>query len=161
MMHAGALKVNHVLRCTIGLLALIAGFATFVTKSVVPEQLNNMALIVKESKPDIWEDISSKLNNGERIRDRPDLISIITATSIEIMKDETEDEYNKLITMIKKSVEDDNGEEEMESLREPIEATIGCTIEEFCTKVDNNKDSKFLTDTRKELAKLLQQEFLT
>ena len=59
-----------------------------------------------------------------------------------------------------KSVDNADGEE-IGSLREPIEATVGCTIEEFCTKVDNNKDSKFLTDTRKELAELLQQEFLT
>jgi hypothetical protein len=141
----------------VGVLLFLAAASTYIAQAVVPEQMNNMALMVQESKPEIWDEITSQLQEGERVRDRPDLMTQLTDAAVDLMKDETEEELKRLAIMIR--AQKDFDMDGMEALRENIEGAVGCTIDEFVQRVEANKDSKFLSAGRRELAELLQVEF--
>jgi hypothetical protein len=140
------------------IMVLVSALSVYVTQSVLPEQMNNLAVMVKEEYPERWQELESKLNEGERIRDRPDLMTELTEMGVTMMKDESEQEMKSLIVMIneKKS----QGGEGIYIMREPIEATLRCSIEDFVSKAETNADSEYLTNDRKELSELLKAEFV-
>jgi hypothetical protein len=169
-----ALNNDSIQTLGVGILFLLiigtVALAFFVQQSVVPEQMNKLAWMVKEELSEQWEAITSQLKKGERVRDRPDLIAALTQAGFELMKDESESEMKQLILMIQNQTPmDNNGGDDDDGLsirgddllksRKVIEATIGSSIEEFVAKADKNQDSTFLTRTRGELARLLKEKF--
>mmetsp|Transcript_20584 Transcript_20584/g.23619 ORF Transcript_20584/g.23619 Transcript_20584/m.23619 type:complete len:231 (-) Transcript_20584:84-776(-) len=135
---------------------LIAAFTTYISRSFVPEQMNSVALMVRDQTPEKWDEIQSKLNQGERVRDRPDLMAELVEAGIGLMKEETDEEMTLLINLLKKKGSDENTIIE----RASIESVVGCSIEDFVRKAETNADSQYMTDTRLLLAELLKQEFL-
>jgi hypothetical protein len=136
---------------------LVSAVSLYIKQSLIPEQMNTLALMVREKYPDRWRDLESKLNEGERIRDRSDLMAELAEIGVMMMKDESEQEMKELIVVIKEKKS--QGGEDIDSLREPIEASLGCTIEAFVSKAETNADSKYFTDADKELSELLKAEF--
>lgn len=159
---AGAVS-DGVRNAALGFAAVsVAIFAvgTYVARSAVPEQLNNMALLVRDRKPEVWETITAELREGERVRDRTDLVVKLTDAALELMKEETDDEMARMVVLIREQVKDeDNNAEAMAKLRPFVETTVECSLEEFVAKVDKNSESKFLSDSRRELSELLKTEF--
>jgi hypothetical protein len=145
------------------LVALAAATTVYVQQSVIPEQINNMAVMVRDSQPEVWADIVAELGADERVRDRPDLISKVTDAALELMKDETEESMKRLVVMIKNEQQNDEKGvgSNMSNLRPAIEAAVGCSIGDFLAKVDKNANSEYLSTDRKELAELLRTEFCT
>jgi hypothetical protein len=150
--------VRNVVIGIVVIMVLVSALSVFVTQSVLPEQMNNLALMVKAEYPERWQELESKLNEGERIRDRLDLMTELTEIGVSIMKEESEQEMKQLVIMINESKKE--GGEDTDSLREPIEATLGCSIEDFVSKAETNSDSRNLSDDRKELSELLKAEFV-
>jgi hypothetical protein len=141
------------------IMVLVSALSVYVTQSLLPQQMNTLALMVKEEYPERWQELESKLNEGERMRDRPDLMTELTEIGVTMMKEESEQEMKELIVMVneKKS----HGGEDIDSLREPIEASLGCSIENFVSKAETNSGSEYLSNDRKELSELLKVEFIT
>jgi hypothetical protein len=150
--------VRNVVIGIVLIMVLASALAVYVTQSVLPVQMNNLALMVQKEYPERWQELESKLNEGERMRDRPDLMTELTEIGVTMMKEESEQEMKKLVIMINETKK--QGGEDIDSLREPIEATLGCSIEDFVSKAETNSGSKYLTDDRKELSELLKAEFV-
>lgn len=150
--------VRNVVIGIVVIMVLVSALSVYVTQSVVPEQMNNLALMVKKEYPERWQELESKLNEGERMRDRPDLMTELTEIGMTMMKDESEQEMKRLVIMINETKK--QGDKDVDSLRQTIEATLGCSIEDFVSKAETNSGSKFLSDDRKELSELLKVEFV-
>lgn len=140
------------------ILVLISAVSLYVTKSYLPEQMNQLALMIQKENPERWQEIESKLLEGERIRDRPDLMAELTNVGVEMMMVESDDELQRLIIMIRDQKEQGQS---VGKLREPLEAALDNSIEAFIAKVQANQDSEYLTDAGRELAELLKEEFVT
>mmetsp|Transcript_27465 Transcript_27465/g.41586 ORF Transcript_27465/g.41586 Transcript_27465/m.41586 type:complete len:258 (+) Transcript_27465:171-944(+) len=143
----------------VGIMVLVAAVSTYVTQSLIPEQMDKLSVLVAKEKPEEYEKISQQLEEGQRLKDRPDLMKQLVEAGVDLMKDEKEEEMAFLIDIIRKEknrkVDDEESEENMENIIKSAESTLGMTIEEFVAKVDKNADSKYLTDNAKELADLL------
>ena len=125
-----------------------------------------LSMIVEKENPERWAEIQSKLQPGEKITDRQDLMTELTEVGISAMVTESEKEQKQLLSMIKEKKmssgggNDDGSDGGVLSLKEPIEASLGISIEEFVSRVNRNSKSEYLTETGKELAELLTEEFL-
>jgi hypothetical protein len=139
---------------------LVSALSVYITQSLLPEQMNTLALMVKEDYPERWQELESKLNEGERIRDRPDLMSELAEIGVMMMKDESEQEMKELIVLINKKKSQEGEDVLLDSLRERIEASLGCSIEDFLSKAETNSDSKYFTNAGKELSELLKAGFV-
>lgn len=143
----------------VGIMVLVAAISTYVTQSLIPEQMDKLSVLVAKEKPEEYEKISQQLEEGQRLRDRPDLMKQLVEAGVDLMKDEKEEEMAFLIDIIRKEknrkVDEEESDENMENIIKSAESTLGMTIEEFIAKVDKNADSKYLTDNAKELADLL------
>lgn len=146
------------------LLVLAAGLFAYLTQSVVPEQMNALALLVRDKEPERWEELLSQLAPGERMRDRSDLMAELTTVGLQLMKKESEVDMKRLLAFLRQKGEERSGQpDEDENTigdRGAIEDMLGCPIVDFVDKVERNADSLYLTDTRRELADLLKQEFI-
>ena len=146
------------------LLALAAGVFAYLTQSVVPEQMNALALLVRDREPERWEELRSQLAPGERMRDRSNLLAELTTVGLQLMKEESEDDMERLLVLLRQKSEAPSGEpdEDENTLGDSgaIEDMLGCPIVDFVEKVERNADSVYVTDTRRELADLLKQEFI-
>mmetsp|Transcript_19453 Transcript_19453/g.27498 ORF Transcript_19453/g.27498 Transcript_19453/m.27498 type:complete len:231 (+) Transcript_19453:190-882(+) len=140
----------------VAIMVIISAISLFVTQSVIPEQMGKLAMLVEQESPERYAEIQSKLADGEKITDRPDLMAELAEVGVDMMKDESEEELQRLLTKVKEKKEKG---EDLEIFREPLEATFGTTIEEYVEKVDNNLSSQYLTSAGKELADILRDEF--
>ena len=150
----------------VAVLVLISAASVFVTQLVIPEEMAKLSMIVEKENPERWAEIQSKLKPGEKITDRQDLMTELTEVGISAMVTESEKEQKQLLSMIKEKKmssgggNDDGSDGGVLSLKEPIEASLGISIEEFVSRVNRNSKSDYLTETGKELAELLTEEFL-
>jgi hypothetical protein len=139
----------------VAFMVLAAAVSAFVTQSVLPSQMEKLALLVEQDNPERFSEIQQKLDDGQTIRDRPDLMAELVEAGINVMQQENEEEMENILKMVQKKKEDGAG---IESIKEPMEAALGMTIQEFIAKVDKNPNSEYLTGTTKDLAEVLRKE---
>jgi hypothetical protein len=139
----------------VAFMVLAAAISAFVTQSVLPGQMENLSQLVEQDNPEVFSEIQQKLDKGQTIRDRPDLMAELVEAGMNVMQKESEGEMENLLKMVQKKQEDGAG---IESIKELLEATFGMTIQEFIAKVDKNPNSKYLTETTKDLAEVLRKE---
>ena len=155
--------IRVVVFVVVALLLVVAALSTFVTQSVLPQQMENLSQLVADENPTAFGEIVAKLEDGQNLKDRPDLMSELVEIGVDLMKKEDDDEMENVLQMVKdkkkKNDDDDNDDKlDIESLREPLEAAVGMTIEEFIDLVDKNPNSKYMTDTKRELAQIFKEE---
>jgi hypothetical protein len=110
-------------------------------KSVVPEQINNMAVAGHDEQPGLGCH-HCQLEQGERVR-VADLISQVTDAALELMKTGPKTELKKLAVMIQSEQTadgGDNGRHWRGNLRPIIEAAVGCSIRRL-SAVNKNANS--------------------
>lgn len=139
----------------VGIMILIAALSAFVTQSVLPSQLSNLGALVETENPDLYAKIQSKLEPNQTFRDRPDLMRELVEAGIQAMQQESDQDAQRILDMVKDKQAQGDG---ILSIQELVEAKIEMSIEEFVAKVDDNPDSQYLTETTKELAEALRKE---
>eukprot|EP00586_Coscinodiscus_wailesii_P022209 CAMPEP_0172504096 /NCGR_PEP_ID=MMETSP1066-20121228/175337_1 /TAXON_ID=671091 /ORGANISM="Coscinodiscus wailesii, Strain CCMP2513" /LENGTH=289 /DNA_ID=CAMNT_0013280109 /DNA_START=34 /DNA_END=900 /DNA_ORIENTATION=- len=140
----------------VAITVIVSATSVYVTQSVVPGQLEKLAMLVEQENPERYAEIQSKLAEGEKLTDRPDLIGQLAEAGITMMMEEDEGELELLLATVKEKKEKGD---DLEILRESLEAAFGMSVEEYIAKVDKNFSSQYLTKSGKELANILRDEF--
>jgi len=147
----------------VGIVVLLAAASTYVTQSLIPGQMDKLSILVAQEKPEAYEKIAQQLEEGQRLKDRPDLIAQLVEAGVDLMKDEKEEEMEFLVQLLRKEMNKniyamgakEEREQNLESIIKVAESSLGMSKEDFVAKVDKNTDSKYLTESAKELADLL------
>ena len=144
----------------VGLLVVAVAGTAFVTQSVIPDQMDKLAQLVAKENPEAFRKITQELEEGQSIRQRPDLMSKLVEAGVDLMKEESTQEMETLRQLVQQELAKENCDdsEGWKQLQKPIETTLGMTIDEFIAKVEKNKDSEYLTETAKDLASLLKRQ---
>ena len=140
----------------LGAVVIFSGISAYVTQFVVPGQMAKLIELVRRENPDRWAEIEAKLTDGEKLTDRPDLMSDLVDSGVVIMVKENEVEIGELLAKVRDSKESDLP---IDSLREPLEKAFGASIEEYIAAVDRMSNSNYVTDTDREMAEILRIEF--
>uniref|UniRef100_A0A7S2EE02 Uncharacterized protein n=1 Tax=Trieres chinensis TaxID=1514140 RepID=A0A7S2EE02_TRICV len=141
----------------LGVSVLVAAASTYVTKVAVPDQMAKLAVLVKEQDPDRYADIESRLGEGEKLTDRPDLMGELIDSGMGVVAREQEYQMDALLERVEEHLALGG---EVETLREPLEGAFGMTIEEFVEGIDLNAGKAFVTEADVKMAEVLRSELI-
>ena len=152
-----------------GLMAALFLVTVLYTAVVMPGQVEGFEKMLKEASPEKYQELTSKLKEGETFMSRPDLVEELVEVGTSAIAEEGDNELKLVLERVKKEKEE-NGSIDMEKLGDDVKQLVGMTIEEYVnaeTEFEKNEFlqsvpifAKFMTETDKELCALLKEELM-
>lgn len=153
-----------------GLLAAIFFVAVLYTTLMMPKQVEGLENMLKDNSPEKYQELASKLKEGETFMSRPDLMEALVDVGTSEIAKVGDDELKLVLERVKREKEE-YGLIDMEKLEDDVTKLVGMPVEEYIkaeTEFEKNKFlqnvpvfAKFLTETDKELCALLREEMAT
>ena len=149
-----------------GLMAALFLVTVLYTAVVMPRQVEGFEKMLKETSPEKYQELASKLKEGETFMSRPDLVEELVEVGTSAIAEEGDNELKHVLERVKREKEE-NGSIDMEKLENDVQRLIGMTVEEYInaeTEFEKNEFlqntifAKFMTETDKELCALLKEE---
>lgn len=139
------------------------------TAVVMPGQVEGFEEMLKETSPEKYQELTSKLKEGETFMSRPDLVEELVEVGTSAIAEEGDKEL-KLVLERAKTEKEESGSIDMEKLGDDVKQLVGMTIEEYVNaeaEFEKNEFfqsvpilAKFMTETDKELCALLKEEMM-
>lgn len=149
-----------------GLMAALFLVTVLYTAVVMPRQVEGFEKMLQETSPEKYQELASKLKEGETFMSRPDLVEELVEVGTSAIAEEGDNELKLVLERVKREKEE-NGSIDMEKLENDVQRLIGMTVEEYInaeTEFEKNEFlqstifAKFMTETDKELCALLKEE---
>ena len=150
-----------------GLMAALFLVTVLYTAVVMPRQVEGFEKMLKETSPEKYQELASKLKEGETFMSRPDLVEELVEVGTSAIAEEGDNELKLVLERVKRE-KGENGSIDMEKLENDVQRLIGMTVEEYInaeTEFEKNEFlqnvpifAKFMTETDKELCALLKEE---
>ena len=100
------------------------------TAVVMPGQVEGFEEMLKETSPEKYQELTSKLKEGETFMSRPDLVEELVEVGTSAIAEEGDKEL-KLVLERAKTEKEESGSIDMEKLGDDVKQLVGMTIEEY------------------------------